>query len=45
MKMIYYKNEQFPMNMSEHDYISIAEIFGCPIYNFPIKYLGVPLHF
>jgi hypothetical protein len=33
------------MNLDEEEGNRIAHLFGCPIGSFPLKYLGVPLHF
>lgn len=33
------------MNLSEEDTHRIAHLFGCPVGEFPIRYLSVPLHF
>lgn len=45
MRINYHKSELLPINLSEEQIHMDAHIFGCPIGSFPIKYLGVPLHF
>jgi hypothetical protein len=42
----YNKSELVPINIdSQEDIDSFVEIFGCPVGAFPIKYLGIPLHY
>jgi hypothetical protein len=45
MKINYHKSELVPCNMTEDQIHSAAHILGCPVGAFPIKYLGVPLHY
>jgi hypothetical protein len=45
MRINYTKSELVPMNLEEQEIVGIVEIFGCPVGAFPIKYLGVPLHY
>jgi hypothetical protein len=45
MRINYHKSEIIPINMQEEQIHLAAHIFGCPFGSFPIKYLGVPLHF
>jgi hypothetical protein len=45
MRINYHKSELIPCNLSEQQIHTTAHIFGCPVGSFPIKYLGVPLHF
>jgi hypothetical protein len=46
MRVNYSKSELVPINMdNQEDIDSFVEIFGCPVGAFPIKYLGVPLHY
>jgi hypothetical protein len=45
MRINYHKSELVPLNLSEEQVHLAAHIFSCPIGSFPIKYLGVPLHF
>ena len=33
------------MNLDQAQIHEISHIFGCPVGSFPMKYLGVPLHF
>lgn len=44
MKINYDKSELIPMGLDTQEAGDLAEIFGCPVGAFPIKYLGVPLH-
>jgi hypothetical protein len=45
MRINYHKSELIPCNMFEEQTHTTAHIFGCPAGSFPIKYLGIPLHF
>lgn len=45
MRINFHKSELIPMNLEEADTHRIAHIFGCPIGELPIKYLGIPLHY
>jgi hypothetical protein len=45
MLINYNKSELIPCNLSEDQIHNAAHIFGCPVGSFPIKYLGVPLHY
>jgi hypothetical protein len=45
MRINYHKRELVPLNLSEEQVHLASHIFSCPIGSFPIKYLGVPLHF
>jgi hypothetical protein len=45
MRINFHKCELIPLNLEDSQTHDIAHIFSCPIGNFPIKYLGVPLHF
>lgn len=45
MRINYHKSKNIPLNLSEEQIHVAAHIFRCPIGSFPIKYLGIPLHF
>jgi hypothetical protein len=45
MRINYHKSELIPCNLSNDQIHNAAHIFGCPVGSFPIKYLGVPLHY
>jgi hypothetical protein len=45
MRINFHKSEIVPMNMEESEAHDIAHVLNCPTGSFPIKYLGVPLHF
>jgi hypothetical protein len=46
MRINYHKSELVPINPSGIEEVqSFAEIFGCHVGEFPIKYLGIPLHY
>jgi hypothetical protein len=45
MRINFHKSEVIPINVEEDKVHGLAHILSCPIENFPIKYLGVPLHF
>jgi hypothetical protein len=45
MRINYHKSELIPINLVDDLIHRIAHIFCCPVGTFPIKYLGVPLHF
>ena len=45
MRINYTKSEIIPLNLGDQVKLSLVEIFGCPVGPFPIKYLGIPLHF
>jgi hypothetical protein len=35
-----------PINYEDNDDVErFADIFGCPVGNFPIRYMGIPLHY
>lgn len=44
MRINFHKSEFIPMNLEEEESHRTAHIFCCPVGNFPIKYLGIPLH-
>ena len=45
MKINYNKSDLLTLGISEEDKLALARCFCCNIGSFPIKYLGVPLHF
>lgn len=44
MRINFHKSEMIPLNLEQEESHRIAHIFGCPIGEFPIKYLDIPLH-
>lgn len=45
MRINFHKSECIPMNLEDDFTHSVSQIFNCPIGKFPIKYLGIPLHY
>ena len=45
MRINYSKSEIIPIGLSPEETHSYADILGCKMGVFPIKYLGIPLHF
>jgi hypothetical protein len=45
MKINYNKSELIPLALEADRINSFVEIFGCALVSFPIKYLGIPLHY
>jgi hypothetical protein len=46
MRINYHKSELVAINPSEMEEVQeFADIFGCPVGDFPIKYLGISLHY
>jgi hypothetical protein len=45
MRVNFHKSELIPINLDKEQIQNIAHIFSCPVGDFPIKYLGVLLHF
>lgn len=45
MRVNFHKSECIPMNLSNEDAHEVSHILNCPLGAFPMKYLGVPLHF
>lgn len=45
MKINYSKSELIPVGMSPEQVAPFLSIFGCTEGTFPIKYLGIPLHY
>jgi hypothetical protein len=45
MRVNYHKIELVPINIEqEEELVRFSRIFGCPVGEFSIKYLGIPLH-
>lgn len=45
MRVNFHKSEVLTLNMEIEETHRVARIFSCPVGSFPLKYLGVPLHF
>ena len=45
MRVNFHKSECIPMNLDSNLIHEASHILYCPTWSFPIKYLGVPLHF
>ena len=45
MRINYHKSELIPINLDKEAIHKASHMFCCPIGAFPIKYLGIPLHF
>lgn len=45
MRINFHKSEFIPINLDQNETHRAAHIIGCPVGAFPIKYLGVPLHY
>jgi hypothetical protein len=46
MRINYHKSELVPIHLGGVDEVEgFTSIFGCPIGEFPVKYLGIPLHY
>jgi hypothetical protein len=45
MRVNFHKSELLPINLDLEDTNRFAHIFSYPLGSFPLKYLGVPLHF
>jgi hypothetical protein len=45
MRVNFHKSELLPINLSSEDSHRFAHIFSCPVGSFPLKYLGVALHY
>jgi hypothetical protein len=45
MRINFHKSEVTPMNLDDELIHAVSHIFSCPIGKFPIKYLGIPLHY
>jgi hypothetical protein len=44
MRINFQKSELIPLNLEQDQTHEIAHLFSCLVGNFPIKYLGAPLH-
>jgi hypothetical protein len=44
MRIKFHKSEFIPMNIDLDCIHEVSHLFSCPVGNFPIKYLGIPLH-
>ena len=44
MRINFHKCDLVPININEDDANIFAQILGCKLSEFPIKYLGAPLH-
>jgi len=45
MRVNFHKSEIIPMNLSDLEAHDLSHFFSCPLGEFPIKYLGIPLHY
>jgi len=45
MRINFHKSELVPLNLDHSEAHRLAHIFSCTLGSFPIKYLGVPLHY
>jgi hypothetical protein len=46
MRINYHKSEIIPIDPKDIEEVEVfAKIFGCPVGELPIKYLGIPLHY
>jgi hypothetical protein len=45
MRINYHKSELIPINVEVEECTTFLETFGCVLGSFPIKYLGIPLHY
>lgn len=45
MRINYHKSEAIPINLEVEEIGGLDEVFGCPEGTFPIKYLGILLHY
>ncbi len=43
LKINFLKSAVIPINLSQPQAADLAVILGCPVVNFPVKYLGLPL--
>jgi hypothetical protein len=41
----FHKSELIPINIETEDLQPFIDIFQCEVGSFPVKYLGIPLHF
>jgi mannosylglycoprotein endo-beta-mannosidase len=45
MRINFHKSELVPLNLDPDTAHSLAHILCCPLGSFPLKYLGIPLHY
>jgi hypothetical protein len=45
MRINFHKSEMVPINLEDNEVHRLAHILSCCVGKFPIKYLGIPLHF
>lgn len=45
MRINFHKSELVPLNLETDEAHRFAHVMSCPLGSFPIKYLGVPLHY
>jgi hypothetical protein len=45
MRINFQKSELIPVNIEIEDLQPFIDVFQCEVGNFPVKYLGIPLHF
>jgi hypothetical protein len=45
MRINFHKNELVPFNIDPDRAHRLAHIFCCPLGDFPLKYLDIPLHY
>jgi hypothetical protein len=45
MRINFHKSELVPLNLDMDEAHRFAHVISCPLGSFPIKYLGVPLHY
>ena len=45
LKINYHKSEVFCFGEAQEEASQYAELFGCELGQFPINYLGIPIHF
>jgi hypothetical protein len=45
MGINFHKSELIPINIESEELLPFIEIFQCKEGSFPVKYLGIPLHF
>ena len=45
MRIKYHKSELIPINLSVEECAQFVDILHCVVGDFPIKYLGIPLHY
>jgi hypothetical protein len=45
MRISFHKSEIVPLNLEARETQRLAHILSCPVGKFPMKYLGVPLHY